>query len=85
MNTYKCRKHEGQTPLWTIDFTTEERGIISEASRIMGLRKPNFYRNAVLAYSRDIIAKSQASLSPQDMPEREALSCVSEKTEEARR
>ena len=66
-------QREKQSMFWIDPLTTEERVLISTACRLSRLRRPAFYKDAILSYCAQILNEHQASLAPASpSPEQEA-------------
>jgi len=44
--------------LWVGAFSPTEKGIVTEASRILGLRKTEFYRRAIIEKAQSVISST---------------------------
>jgi hypothetical protein len=62
-----------QAQLWVDTISSEEKSLITRACKISRLRRPAFYKNAILSASKKIISDYQASLaSKSPSPDQEA-------------
>lgn len=53
-----------QTQLWVDAISSEEKLIVTRACKISRLRKPAFYKDAIISASKKIVNDHQASLTP---------------------
>jgi hypothetical protein len=73
MKETKLPKKTGLSQLWVDAFCSEEKNFVAVACKISRLRRPAFYKNAILSASKKIISDYQASLaSTSPSPDQEA-------------
>jgi hypothetical protein len=72
MDEQKLPKKTGLCQLWVDLISSDEKALISSACKISRLRRPAFYKNAIVSVSKKIISEYQASLTPvSPLPEQE--------------